>query len=224
MNTCDKNSSSERQLQIRTSVIPVGPFCANCVILWGEEKAAWIVDPGADADDILAFLREKGLSPALIACTHGHFDHIDAINAILAAHPGLPVHVNPADEPMFGHPLNCWEPEYRREARPGTLVCDLTGSAVLSAGGISAKVLHTPGHTPGSVCLYFQDEALLLTGDTLFAGSCGRTDFPGGSMADMAKSLKRLAALPPDTTVITGHGPATSIGREKAENPFMQGI
>ena len=95
--------------------------------------------------------------------------------------------------------------------------------AILSAGGLSARVLATPGHTPGGICLHFESEHLLLTGDTLFAGSCGRTDFPGGSMTTLSKSLKRLTALPPETDVIPGHGCATTIARELASNPFLKG-
>ena len=102
------------------------------------------------------------------------------------------------------------------------LLVVLIEGAILSAGGLSARIIATPGHTPGGVCLHFEKDRLLLTGDTLFAGSCGRTDFPGGSMTTLSKSLKRLAALPPETDVIPGHGVATTIARELAANPFLK--
>ena len=202
-------------------IIPVGPFAANCVVLWQPRMTAstepipcWIVDPGADAEDIAAFCREKGLKPALIAFTHGHFDHIGGVTGLLKTYPGLPVHIS------FS-PMNAWGSEYLATERPMTLVEDLTEGATLSVGGITAKVLATPGHTPGGVCLQFEADSLLLSGDTLFAGSCGRTDFPGGSMTTLTESLRRLAKLPSATVVVPGHGASTSIGREVETNPFM---
>ena len=119
---------------------------------------------------------------------------------------------------MFGHPMNQCPPDYPGIPRPANLL-DIHDAAN-AFPGLVFQVLDTPGHTPGSVCLKFGE--LLLSGDTLFAGSCGRTDFPGGSMAAMRQSLAALATLPPETDVIPGHGPTTTIGREVAENPFME--
>jgi len=117
--------------------------------------------------------------------------------------------------------MNAWGSEYTATERPATLVEDLVDGAALTAGGITAKVLATPGHTPGGICLQFEADALLLSGDTLFAGSCGRTDFPGGSMTTLTESLRRLATLPPETMVVPGHGSSTTIRREVETNPFM---
>ena len=203
-------------------VLPLGPIEANCIILWSDPAKAWIVDPGADAEAIAGFCERRGLVPGLVALTHGHFDHIGAVPGLVAKWPGLAVHLAPADEKIAFSPLNAWPPHYSATPRPATLVADLVEGAVLECGGLSAKVLSTPGHTPGSVCLHFEREELILTGDTLFAGSCGRTDFPGGSMKDMGTSLKRLATLPPSTEVVPGHGAATTIAREVESNPFMQ--
>lgn len=196
--------------------IEVGSYEVNCSIL-GDAGRAWIVDPGQEGARILALLAQKGLEPAGILLTHAHFDHISAIPALQAAHPELPVYVHPADTPMFGHPLNQCGAEYPSIGTPRnlrdatTLADDLPGAAVI----------HTPGHTPGGVCYHFPAERLLLSGDTLFAGSCGRTDFPGGSMSRMMDSLRRLAALPGDTLVIPGHGMFTTIARERDGNPYM---
>lgn len=208
---------------MQKKILPLGAIAANCIVLWNEGSSdCWIVDPGQDADDLVAFLDGQGLTPSLVALTHGHFDHIDAVPGLLSRWPRLPVHVGPGDVPMLGHPQNAWPPDYPLAPKPATLVADLADGYELSGGGLSAKILSTPGHTPGSVCLYFEPEHLLLSGDTLFAGSCGRTDFPGGSMPQMRASLKRLAALPPDTDVIAGHGMPTTIGREVASNPYME--
>lgn len=196
--------------------IEVGSYEVNCSILSAAGRA-WIVDPGQEGARILALLAQKGLEPAGILLTHAHFDHISAIPALQAAHPELPVYVHPADTPMFGHPLNQCGAEYPsigvpRNLRDATaLATDLPGVAVIP----------TPGHTPGGVCYHFPAEKLLLSGDTLFAGSCGRTDFPGGSMSRMMDSLRRLATLPDDTLVIPGHGMFTTIAREKDGNPYM---
>jgi len=203
-------------------VMPLGAIGANCVILWEDPAAAWIVDPGAEPEAINSFLDEKGLAPALVLFTHGHFDHIGAIDGLLARHPGLPVHVGPGDVPMIGHPQNAWPPDYEAVKRPASLVADLVDGATLTAGGLTAQVIATPGHTPGGACFLFAGQKLLLTGDTLFAGSCGRTDFPGGDGRQLGASLKRLAALDAELTVIPGHGSPTTIAREVATNPFLQ--
>ena len=203
-------------------IIPVGPIEANCVVLWGAEKKAWIVDPGADAEAILSFCEAQGLTPELVVFTHGHFDHIGGVTDLLARFPALPVHLGPADEAMAFNPLNAWPPYYTATRRPATLACDLEEGTQLAAGGLTARVLATPGHTPGGICLHFEADHLLLSGDTLFAGSCGRTDFPGGSMEVLQASLARLAKLPPETEVVPGHGGSTTIARERASNPFLQ--
>ena len=197
-------------------IIPVGAYCANCIVLW-QGADGLVVDPGQDAADILAFLAERGLSPRAILLTHGHFDHIGGVPGILERFPALPVYAHPADEPMFGHPMNQCPPDYPNVPKPPTLRDIRTAPADFP--DFALQVLETPGHTPGSVCIL--SGGLLLSGDTLFAGSCGRTDFPGGSMAAMRRSLAELARLPPETEVVPGHGETTTIGREVETNPFL---
>lgn len=205
---------------MKLETLPLGAIAAVCSIVRADDSdRCWIVDPGGDGDALVERLAAAKLTPSLVALTHAHFDHIGAIPALLAAFPGLPVHVGPADAPMFGHPLNAWPPDYERVERPATLVADLVDGATLSADGVSAAVIATPGHTPGSVCLRFDD--FLLSGDTLFCGSCGRTDFPGGSMEAMGESLAKLAALPPELAVVPGHGARTTVGEELESNPYM---
>ena len=203
-------------------IMPLGAIGANCVILWEDPAAAWIVDPGAEPEAINAFLERKGLTPALVLLTHGHFDHIGALDGLLARHPNLPVHIGPGDVPMIGHPQNAWPPDYEAVEKPASLVADLVDGATITAGGLTMQVIATPGHTPGGACFLFAEQKLLLTGDTLFEGSCGRTDFPGGSQRQLNASLRRLAGLDPGLTVVPGHGSNTTIAREVAGNPFLQ--
>ena len=197
--------------------IPVGAYEANCTILWNGEDAL-VLDPGQEADLLLAFLAGRNLRLRAILLTHGHFDHVNGIPGILEKNPGIPVYAHPSDWVMFGHPMNCNPPDYPGVAKPANLKDIREAAADFPAFGM--QVMETPGHTPGSVCVRFGD--LLLSGDTLFAGSCGRTDFPGGSMADMRKSLATLAQLPPETQVVPGHGCTTTIAREVASNPFIE--
>ena len=196
--------------------IQVGGFEVNCSIL-SENGKAWIVDPGQEANRIADLLVKKGLKPAAILLTHAHFDHIGAIPGLIEKFPDLPVYVHEKDIPMIGHPLNQLPPEYTSFAKPRTLVNldkleDLEG----------LEILETPGHTPGGVCYHFPKDKLLLSGDTLFAGSVGRTDLPGGDMATLMDSLQKLVVLPDDTLVIPGHGMHTRIALEKSGNPFLQ--
>ena len=200
-------------------VLPIGPFEANCSILWEDPAQAWVVDPGADGAVILAFLKKRGLKAGVIVLTHGHFDHVSAVNEVLAQFP-VPVYLHKEDAVFAFSPLNAMGP-YRPTARPATLKTDKVDGDTLACGGLTAKLIHTPGHTPGGCCLYFESEKLLVAGDTLFAGSIGRTDFPGGSQSQMEASLQRLKALPDDTRVICGHGPQTTIGIEKRSNPYL---
>ena len=193
--------------------ITTGSFEVNPSIL-SEDGLAWIVDPGGEAERIIALLSKKGLEPAGILLTHAHFDHIGAVNALQAAFPELKLTVHRNDLPVITHPMNAMPPDYPPVTMPK--------NAVETTDAPGCTIIETPGHTPGGVCYYFPADRLLLAGDTLFAGSVGRTDLPGGDMAVLMQSLKKLTALPDDTLVIHGHGPHTTISAEKASNPFLR--
>ena len=196
--------------------IAVGSYEVNCSILSKEGKA-YIVDPGQEGERIIGLLAKKGLEPAAILLTHAHFDHTTGIAALQKAFPELPVYVHSADRKMFGHPFNQMPSEYASIGTPA----NLREADDISLELLELKVLHTPGHTPGGICYYLSEDKLLLSGDTLFARSIGRTDFPGGSMPEMLASLKKLMELPRDTIVIPGHGMFTTIGDEQDGNPYV---
>lgn len=198
----------------------VGPLQVNCFILADDKtKEAIVIDPGDDAQDILRIIREKGLKVKSIVNTHAHFDHVGANRAIKEA-TGAELLLHEDDAAVLATVSNqsrSFGMDSVSSPAPDRL---LKHGDVITAGEISLKVLHTPGHTPGGISLL--EEGMVFTGDSLFAGSIGRTDFPGGDLTTLIRSIKRhLMILPDNTKVFSGHGPASTIGDERAENPFL---
>lgn len=196
--------------------LQVGSFEVNCSLL-AEGRKALIVDPGQEAERILAALAEHHLLPEAILLTHGHFDHIGAIPELQEAYPELPVYVTEEDAKVMTHPLNRLPPDY-----PPVSVKNLRNAAEAAALPLHPEVINTPGHTPGGVCYHFPEAKTLFSGDTLFAGSVGRTDLPGGDMKTLMASMEQLKQLPPETIVVPGHGMETTMGLEIESNPFLQ--
>lgn len=203
--------------------ITVGAFETNCYVISAPSLQALIVDPGAEAEIILRIVRERRLTVKAYLVTHGHLDHISALRA-LWAQIQAPVAMHGLDEQWAFGAANQMPPYYPTPRRPALVDRILKGGEIWDEDGFNYQAIATPGHSPGSVCFYFPDESTIFSGDTLFQDSVGRTDLPGGNAGQLNKSLRILAALPPQTKVCPGHGPETTIGRETNSNPFLKSI
>ncbi len=200
--------------------LPVGPFAANCYIYASETTATGIIiDPGDEADVILQNVSALGLTIKHIILTHGHIDHVGALKETKEA-TGAEIDIHSEDTTALSRDLvsRMFGLSYPKPPPPD---CRLSDGDTISFADTSLKVVHTPGHSPGSICLL--TNKLIFSGDTLFCGGIGRSDLPGGDYRKLMHSLRtRLLALPDDTRVYPGHGPSTTIGQERRQNPFLQ--
>ena len=198
----------------------VMPFDENCYVVSDDTGEGVVIDPGGMESTILAYIREAKLSIKAVLNTHGHCDHIGADDAIRDA-TEAPLYIHKEDAPMLGDVkmnLSAFM-GFRALARPAEHL--LSEGDMISFGNSKLEVLHTPGHSKGGVC--FVGDGVVFTGDTLFAGSIGRSDFPGGSEVELIGNIKkRLLVLPDDMKVYSGHGPASEIGWERMRNPYLQ--
>lgn len=202
--------------------VRVGPIATNCMLLMNaESKELLIIDPGDEADKIEDKIKSMGGRPIVILLTHGHSDHIMAVEELKRDFPDIRIYAPEADREMLVNPSE----NSGFEFRPFHVVPDvlLKGGEDLSMGGFSIRVLATPGHTAGSLCYYLPEKKILFAGDTLFCGSYGRTDFATGSEEDMEKSLKMLRdTIPDDVSVYPGHMRFTTMAAEKKNNPGLR--
>ena len=194
-------------------ILQVGPIGTNCYLLCDEtEKLCAVVDPGGDAARVAAAVVDTGCAPCAILLTHGHYDHTGGVAELRAKWPDVPVYLNHRDQ-------------YERDAYLQQLFPPVPGAKdydegdTIQVGGLTVDVMATPGHSEGSVTLRCGD--VLLCGDTLFAGSCGRTDFPGGSVKKIMASLKRLGSLEGDLQVYPGHMETSTLDQERSWNPYL---
>ena len=205
-------------------IIPVGPLACNCSVIGDETtREAMIIDPGDEVDEIMAIVRRHGLTVKQIVVTHGHIDHVGGAMKLKRL-TGAPVLLNQNDYDLLrtADQVAAW----LGMTPPGKIDIDqnLAAGDVVGVGNLTAAVMHTPGHTEGSICLHFAPQQKLIAGDTLFAGSIGRTDLPGGNFKKIMHSLKGpVMSLPDETVVVPGHGPLTTIGEERETNPFILG-
>ena len=207
------------KLELQQCVL--GPVYTNCYIAKNKETGeALIIDPADSPSKIELKVNAMGARPVAVLLTHGHFDHIMGVEAVREKYQ-IPVYACRQEEEMLREPSVNMTDQMGKSCsiRPDVFLDDLQ---VLEAAGFSIQMIHTPGHTKGSCCYYLKEEGVLFSGDTLFCGSVGRTDFPGGSASQIRNSLHRLlAALPDDTSVYPGHDTSTTIGYEKRYNPFV---
>jgi len=209
---------------MKIDYLVLGAYETNCYVLRNNNAAkdCLVIDPGLEAGELIDFLTEQKLNPVAVVLTHGHIDHIAGLAALRNRFPEIKVYIHNLDAEMLT------EPKINLSAMAGAAFItepedvSLQEGDVIDMVGVKLLVLHTPGHTPGGISLYSKEDGIAFVGDTLFADSIGRTDFPGGSMSQLLDSVReKLFTLPEETQVYPGHGPATTIAREKAHNPFF---
>lgn len=204
-------------------ILPVGPLQCNCSVIGDEAtREGIVIDPGDDIADVLALIQKHNLQIKQIVITHAHIDHVGGAMKLRAA-TGAPILLNQNDYTLLK--MLDVQAAWIGMPAPGKVEIDheIGEQDKVQAGALVANVLQTPGHTEGSICLYFPAEKKLIAGDTLFAGSIGRTDLPGGSFDKIISSLhEKVLALPDETVVVPGHGPLTTIGEERENNPFLR--
>lgn len=206
----------------KVKLFVLGPVSTNCYLLYRENsRKAILFDPAANAEKIEEILVQLGLEPEAILLTHGHFDHIMAVNQLKETYD-LKVYAHEEEAEITESPSMNLSNQLGMDSYILKVDQTVRDGEILELAGFSLEVLHTPGHTVGSVCYYIKEDGILFSGDTLFAGSVGRSDFPTGNSATLIRSIqKKLAVLPDSTLVFPGHGEQTEIGYEKQHNPYL---
>jgi len=210
---------------MKINCLALGAYETNCYVIQSSETAkdCLIVDAGLGAHKLIKFLEDRKLNPVSIVLTHGHIDHIEGVAALRAEFPDIKVYIHKLDAEMLTEPYTNLSAMTGAPFSVDPADFLLEEQSIIEQAGIKLSVLHTPGHTPGGICLYCEDEGVVFTDDALFADSIGRTDFPNGNMEHLLQSIReKLFTLPDETKVYPGHGPMTTIAHEKAYNPFLR--
>lgn len=217
---CSRSAAKGKPMIFETLV--VGQLGVNCFVLAdGETKEGVVVDPGDETEAILALVRNKGIRVKYILNTHGHFDHVGGNRRMVEA-TGATLMIHQGDEPYFSRASRSATMYGLKAEDSPAPAAYLTDGQTITFGSCELRVIHTPGHTPGGCCFHLPAEGKLISGDTLFADSIGRTDLPGGSQEQLVSSIRsKLLVLPAETRVYPGHGPETTIGYEKSHNPYL---
>lgn len=201
----------------------LGPFATNCYLLHlGHGSEGWIVDASFEPDELVNRARALELEVSHLLLTHAHGDHIAGIAQVREAFPGIRVLIHAKESAWLGDPNLNLSASFGHPVVVAPAEGELTDGQSLMLGSSEWKTLHTPGHSPGMVAFHCAQSKTVIVGDTLFAGSIGRYDYPTSNQRDLAASLRRLLTLPDDTRVLPGHGPSTTIARERATNPFLR--
>ena len=213
-------------MEMNCKRFPLGGLWTNGYLFFGggddpKGRMAFFIDPGGDVQEVIEYLDRNNLTLKAVMLTHGHLDHLAGIDKLVPL-AGNEIYISKEDAPLLKHPPEEVQEAFGIECEGVEAFKTVSDGDVLSIGSFEVKVMATPGHTPGSVCYMISagGKNILASGDTLFAQSVGRTDLPGGDWNTLLRSLEKLAALPDDLQVLPGHGPETTIGRERGSNPF----
>ncbi|MBN1804043.1 MAG: MBL fold metallo-hydrolase [Sedimentisphaerales bacterium] len=205
--------------------LALGAYETNCYVLRSSETSRYcvIIDAGLGANKLIRFVRENQLNPVSVILTHGHIDHIEGVALLRAEFEDIKVYIHKLDAEMLTEPYSNLSVMTGAAFSIEPAEFLLEDQSIIEQAEVKLRVLHTPGHTPGGICLYSEEDGIVFTDDALFADSIGRTDFPNGNMKQLLKSIReKLFNLPEETTVYPGHGPRTTIAHEKKYNPFMR--
>ncbi len=204
----------------------LGPFLTNCYVV-SVDKSCWIIDASFEPDPLIDHVHELGLNPQALILTHAHADHIAGVEQVMDILGDMPLLIHPAEESWLDDPAANLSASHGVPIRTRPATATLEDAQTLDLAHTTWRVLHVPGHSPGGIALYHEPQSgppILIAGDALFSGSIGRTDFPTSNHEDLIAAIKaKLYTLPPETRVLPGHGPETTIGRERDTNPFVRG-